>query len=224
MLCLPKPGSMHNWEEDAPAAGVNKIWTWNLVAVIKSACQDVSACKSHWIPHTLLWHPATPAEEPAPPPERLYTNLYNSDAMICKHEELQKQPPNPGDPPGMECVVVTISMYSDSTHLANFGTASLWPIYAYFLNLSKYVHLKPSAFVVHHLAYVPSVSIRQSVMLAISYLVWRSSPPTSSNTMRRSIVNRHPRLLFDSSSTVSCSRYGSCCLMTSSWRCTSMAC
>jgi len=32
-------------------------------------------------------------------------------------------------------------LWSDSTHLASFGNASLWPIYLYIGNLSKYIHL-----------------------------------------------------------------------------------
>ncbi|TBU36183.1 hypothetical protein BD309DRAFT_1024558 [Dichomitus squalens] len=77
--------------------------------------------------------------------------------MIREHEDLQRQPRNPEDAPDVEYVVAGILVYSDSTHLANFGTASLWPMYAYFANLSKYLRFKPSIFAAHHLAYVPSL-------------------------------------------------------------------
>lgn len=157
MLRLPKPGIPHDKEADAPGAEVNKIWTRSLVEVIKSACQDATAHKFHWVPHCLLRCRAM-IEEPDVQPEHLFSDVYNSDAMLREHEALQKQPPNPDDPPGTERVIAAIGMYSNSTRLANFGTTSLWPIYAYFLNLSKYVHLRLSAFAAHHLAYVPSVS------------------------------------------------------------------
>ena len=47
---------------------------------------------------------------------------------------------------------------SDSTHLGQFGTAALWPIYTFFGNQSKYERTKPSQFAAHHTAYIPSVT------------------------------------------------------------------
>ena len=89
---------------------------------------------------------------------RIITNLYNSDAMLEAHESLQTQPRNPEDPPDMEYAVAGIMLYSDATKLANFGSQSLWPIYLYIGNLSKYIRGKPSSFAAQHLAYIPSVS------------------------------------------------------------------
>ena len=40
---------------------------------------------------------------------------------------------------------------------SNFGTASLWPVYLFFGNMSKYDSSKPSEFPACHLAYLPSV-------------------------------------------------------------------
>jgi Plavaka transposase len=53
-------------------------------------------------------------------------------------------------------------LWSDSTHLASFGNASLWPVYLYLGNLLKYWCAKPSSFATHHLAYLPSVCICES--------------------------------------------------------------
>ena len=63
-------------------------------------------------------------------------------------------------PPGetLKTVVVPIMAYSDLTHLTNFGTASLWPIYFFNGLTSKYIRVKPTSFSAHHLAYIPSVS------------------------------------------------------------------
>ena len=52
--------------------------------------------------------------------------------------------------------------WSDATHLANFGTAKLWPIYLFFGNLSKYIRLRPSSGACNHLAYIPSVRVLNS--------------------------------------------------------------
>jgi hypothetical protein len=57
----------------------------------------------------------------------------------------------------LEQVVAVIMVWSDSMHLASFGQASLWPIYLFLGNQSKYQHAKPSQFAVHHLAYIPLV-------------------------------------------------------------------
>ena len=48
-------------------------------------------------------------------------------------------------------------IWSDSTALAQFGTASLWPIYLYIGNQSKYTRAKPTSMSAHHLAYLPKV-------------------------------------------------------------------
>ena len=48
-------------------------------------------------------------------------------------------------------------LWSDATHLTNFGTAKLWPIYLFFGNLSKYVRSRPSSGACNHLTYIPSV-------------------------------------------------------------------
>ncbi|TBU21549.1 hypothetical protein BD311DRAFT_678089 [Dichomitus squalens] len=156
MLHLPKPGLQQEDEEHAPAFVVDKIWMRSPLEVLKAAFQDTSARKFHWFPQRLFRRVATP-ENPDARPERLFTDVYNSDAMIREHEEVQRRPRNPDDAPEVEYVVGGIIVYSDSTHLTNFGTASLWPIYAFFANLSKYLRFKPSMFAAHHFAYVPSL-------------------------------------------------------------------
>jgi hypothetical protein len=46
----------------------------------------------------------------------------------------------------------------DATMLTQFGVAKGWPIYLMFGNLSKYVQAQPGSGVMHHLAYIPSMS------------------------------------------------------------------
>ncbi|EJF61958.1 hypothetical protein DICSQDRAFT_59433 [Dichomitus squalens LYAD-421 SS1] len=156
LLHLPKPGLQQEDEEHTPAFLVDKIWVRSFLEVVKAGFRDISARQYHWFPHRLFRTRATP-DNPTAKPERLFTDVYNSDAMIREHEEIQKRPRNPDDPPDVEYVVSGIMVYSDSTHLTNFGTASLWPIYAFFANLSKHLRFKPSMFAAHHLAYVPSL-------------------------------------------------------------------
>lgn len=88
--------------------------------------------------------------------ERIYHEVYTSEAMNREHEKLREKF---GSTPHPETVIAALILYSDSTHLANFGSASLWPIYLFLGNLSKYERGKPSAFAAHHLAYIPSASL-----------------------------------------------------------------
>ncbi|EED83844.1 predicted protein [Postia placenta Mad-698-R] len=61
-----------------------------------------------------------------------------------------------------EIAIAPLMPYSDSTHLTNCGSASLWPIYLYFGSLSKYVGSKPTSFSAHHLAYLPTDAYEQA--------------------------------------------------------------
>ncbi|KAK7021949.1 hypothetical protein VNI00_017128 [Paramarasmius palmivorus] len=45
--------------------------------------------------------------------------------------------------------------YCDATHLTNFGSAQLWPIYVWIANYSKYPQAQPMNFSALHLAYLP---------------------------------------------------------------------
>ncbi|OCB88193.1 hypothetical protein A7U60_g4712 [Sanghuangporus baumii] len=47
--------------------------------------------------------------------------------------------------------------YKEFWNLANFGTASLWPLYMHLGSQSKYIHGKSSESACHHLAYIPSL-------------------------------------------------------------------
>ena len=79
--------------------------------------------------------------------------------MLEEDAKIHALPRNPEDEPNIEVAMGAILLWSDSTHLTSFGSASLWPIYLFFGNLSKYTRGKPNAHAAHHLAYVPSVSM-----------------------------------------------------------------
>jgi len=93
--------------------------------------------------------------EACPDPIRIHQEIYDSDAMLEAHEEINALPRGPTD--DLERVVAPLMVWSDSTHLASFGDASLWPFYLYFGNQSKYTRAKPTADACHHLAYIPTV-------------------------------------------------------------------
>jgi hypothetical protein len=124
----------------------------SLLAVIKAALTDVTARRFHFSPFKRFWKSASGIEV------RCFDEAYTSDSWLEAHNVLQKQRNEPGC--RLEKVILGLMFWSDSTHLANFGTAKVWPLYLYFGNLSKYFRGKPSSGASHHVAYIPSVCIR----------------------------------------------------------------
>ena len=150
-ISLPAEGVKQTSENNAPVLEVPGVHHRKLVEAITTAFQDETAKKFHFTPHHLYWKP-TPESEP----ERVITELFNSDAFITEYKDLLKHCP-PSSGPDIETAIAAMMLWSDSTHLAEFGTASLWPIYLFFGNQSKYSRARPSDFAAHHVAYIPSV-------------------------------------------------------------------
>jgi hypothetical protein len=125
-----------------------------LINVITAAFQDPLSRQFHFTPFSLMHRSSTTNEE-----QRIYGELYNSDEFINEHKRVQNRSPPPTDDPGckLEKVIAALMFWSDSTHLTNFGTAALWPIYLFFGNLSKYTRSRPSSSACNHLAYIPLV-------------------------------------------------------------------
>ena len=139
-------------EPEAAEFEVEGLLYRDLTSIITNACQDAGTENSfHKTPFKEMWKPSSDAS-----PIRLYGEAYTSDEMLSAYEEVQKVPPHP-DYPDAEHVVVELAPYSDTTMLAQFGTAVLWPLYIYFGNLSKYIRCQPSSHAAHHTAYFPSV-------------------------------------------------------------------
>ncbi|PSR74642.1 hypothetical protein PHLCEN_2v9671, partial [Hermanssonia centrifuga] len=148
---LPKEKIKYKCEEEVPRIEIQGVWHRKLLDVIVAAYQDKSVSQLVSVPYQLQF------QQPEGKSERVYTEGYTCDALIDEDAKIQSQPRNPEDADDVEYSVVPLMLWSDSTHLANFGTASLWPIYLYLGNLSKYVRSKPSSFAAHHLAYIPSL-------------------------------------------------------------------
>ncbi|KAF8545870.1 hypothetical protein OG21DRAFT_1528202, partial [Imleria badia] len=108
-----------------------------ITKVVKSAFEEPAAHTFHHMPYKLFWQP-----DKTRPPERVITELYTSDAMLEEYEKINSKPP---EVPGcnLETVIAAIMLWSDSTHLASFGNAALWPIYLLLRNQSKYTRAKP---------------------------------------------------------------------------------
>lgn len=146
-------------EADAPAYELKGVFYRKLLEIIKSVFQAEQAKNFHYTPFKLYRQHSSPDK----PDVRLHSELYNADAFIEEHEKIQRQQEkrrldNTDDPSlNVPCAVAGMMLWSDATKIGTWGDQSMWPIYLYFGNQSKYERAKPSAFASHHMAYIPKV-------------------------------------------------------------------
>lgn len=122
-----------------------------LIEVIRAAFADAQAGAFHLFPFKRLWKDPLDGRQ-----ERIYDELYTSDAWLEAQDDLHKLQKEPGC--SLEQVIAGLMFFSDATHLANFGTAKAWPLYAYFRNLTKYICSSPTSGSCHLIGFLPSVS------------------------------------------------------------------
>lgn len=138
-------------ESEAPEFVVDGILYRDAVEVIESELKNPEVFESiHVVPYKEWWHPRQ-GEDPV----RMYSEVYNSDVMLEADTKMREGLSSTGGI--LETFIVSALLYSDSTHLASFGNASLWPIYLFLGNVSKYTRSKPSSYSAHHIAYIPKV-------------------------------------------------------------------
>lgn len=140
-------------ETDAVLFEIGGVLHRDIVDVISSVYQSDAVRSFEHVPFREFWKPSEDA-----PAERLYGEIFSSEAMLDADADICKRClENNSDPVDLEAVTVPLLLYSDSTHLANFGTASSWPVYMFFGSQSKYVRAMPTADACHHIAFMPSV-------------------------------------------------------------------
>ncbi|KAG6831420.1 hypothetical protein H0H92_010633 [Tricholoma furcatifolium] len=172
---LPLVRMRHRNEQAAPKLKVPVIHR-DILEVVESLLKDFSFQNYHLRGFKQFWRPS-----PDEPKQRVYSEVYNTDIFLGMEKQL---PTIEGC--NLEKVVVPLLVYSDSTHLANFGTASLWPIYIWTGCLSKYTRVKPSSFAAHHLAYLPSIpEIIQDIYIK---LFNQAAPASSLKHLKRDLV------------------------------------
>ncbi|TBU42746.1 hypothetical protein BD309DRAFT_826103, partial [Dichomitus squalens] len=170
---LPRTYAKYKSEAEAPKFTVPGVVHRRLLPLVKLAIQDPESHLKHvyhWLAHKRFWVPplshtsvnpepssSTSSLPDTPSPIRVYTDCYNSNAMLEAEADIHQRPRVPGDAPDMEYAILPLLLWSDATQLSSFGSASLWPIYLYFGNLSKYFRGRPTEFMAHHLAYIPGL-------------------------------------------------------------------
>ena len=172
MPCMRANQPSFSKEEDAPEFEIPGIRYRSLVDLLTSKINSPATSESFVnTPFTEWWCPPGSST-----PVRVYGEAYSSDAAVKMFEEIKGIPP-PVDGPQVESVIVLLMLGSDATHLANFGTASLWPLYVFFGNMSKYTASKPSEFPACHLAYLPKVTQISAALPNDQSEPWAPSAP-----------------------------------------------
>jgi len=141
-------------KQQAKTYNIPGFYFQKLTSVIKAAFEGPLAEHFHFSPYKLFRKSPLTGED-----ERIFSEIYDSDAFATAHEDVQRHGRLPPDDSGCkrEKVVAALMFWSDSTHLTDFGTAKIWPIYLLFGNISKYIRMRPTSGACHHLAYIPSV-------------------------------------------------------------------
>ncbi|KIK36572.1 hypothetical protein CY34DRAFT_94132 [Suillus luteus UH-Slu-Lm8-n1] len=121
-----------------------------LLEVVRAAFADAQAAAFHLFPFKHIWKDPLDGHE-----ERVYDELYTSDAWLEAQDSLHKLPKEFGC--SLERVIAGFMLFSDATHLASFGTAKAWPLYVYFGNLTKYVCSSPTSGSCHLVGFLPSL-------------------------------------------------------------------
>ncbi|KAK6974093.1 GLOBIN domain-containing protein [Favolaschia claudopus] len=169
-------------EQDAPVFEVSGLMYRPLLDVMIEAFQSPMFEEYHTTPFEYRWDPSHNPNDPDIPldpadvpvdehglpelPEGhqvVYGEIYTSSRMLKAHNEL----PKAATTPHLETIIA-----------AYMFCASLWPLYTFFGNLSKYTRAKPTANAGFHQAYFPSLPdslkdfYREKFGVTVSADVW----------------------------------------------------
>jgi hypothetical protein len=134
-----------------------ELYHRSLVQVIIEKISDPhTAAQFHLEPYELLWKRSDQHRE-----VKMHGEIYTSEAFREAHINLQNSAPEPNC--NLQRVVVAVMLWSDATHLTQFGSSQLWPCYMAFGNESKYRRCKPSHNLCNHVAYFQKVSTRHDL-------------------------------------------------------------
>ncbi|KAJ8583956.1 hypothetical protein M405DRAFT_884566 [Rhizopogon salebrosus TDB-379] len=134
-------------EAHAPELEVLGVYDRSLTSIIRSTFEDDISKTFHMTPYSQYWKVSDT--------KTVFSEAYSSPATLDAYTEINNLPREPYD--NLERVVAPLMMWSDATHLTNFGDASLWLFCLYFGNQSKYTRGKPTSKACHHVAYIPKL-------------------------------------------------------------------
>jgi hypothetical protein len=176
---VPCTGHRSASEALAPTFSIPGFFYRNILSVIVSFFQNAAPGSLHFTPFEQWCQYANGTKE------RVYTELYNSQAWIDEHLQIMHDFRHEH----MEKAIAAVMWYSDSTLLAQFGGKTAWPIYQFFGNQTKYTRNKTSTFSAQHIGYVPSV---RSASYAACVLLMQSQIPNSFKLWFKRQYNKLP--------------------------------
>uniref|UniRef100_A0A0W0FN43 Uncharacterized protein n=1 Tax=Moniliophthora roreri TaxID=221103 RepID=A0A0W0FN43_MONRR len=181
-ILMPCPRTSFASEADALQL-VIEVWHRKLMDVIRSLMQSKDFFKMHLKPYKLFYQQSTDSC-----PIRVYTEAYTSNRAI---EIAQKKLKDPI----LETIILLLMFGSDASHLANFGTTSLWPIYLWLGNLTKYLRGMPQFHAAQHIMYIPHLPD----LIKDIYTRHYGKPPTEEmiRHLRREVIQAAWGLLLD---------------------------
>ncbi|KAF8156767.1 hypothetical protein B0H34DRAFT_789464 [Crassisporium funariophilum] len=160
--------------------------------VIRAMFSSPLASKLHFSPFKLYYR------SPSGKEEQVFCEVYDSDAFNDENDKIQRAPVPPDDPGcKREKVVLALMFWSDATHLANFGTAKLWPIYMLLGNLSKYFRSQPNSGACQHIAYIPSLPDSFQDFAANFHQKWGTQKKDILTHCRRELIHAVWKFLLD---------------------------
>jgi hypothetical protein len=174
----PRRGAISDADAGPKQYVVGDFYHRSLVSVIKEKLSSaIDNDHFHYEPYELQWQRNKHSQ-----PIRVHGELYTSQAFLDAHNALQNSPPEPG------CTlprhVIALMFSSDSTHLTSFGDASLWPIYLYFGNESKYRRCNPTCHLGNHVGYIKKVKHSPFSHFRVLIILFRSYLTHSGNLQR----------------------------------------
>ncbi|KAG1841470.1 hypothetical protein C8R48DRAFT_620144, partial [Suillus tomentosus] len=127
-IYISTDGVMHQSLDHAPEFSDPSLFYYHPIKVTKNAFCEASAKHFHFTPFKQHYCSNSDAL-----PQCIYSEIYTSPAMLEEYNHICSQ--SCKDVCTLETVAAAIMFWSDSTHLASFGTTSLWLIYL-FLRIS----------------------------------------------------------------------------------------
>jgi len=119
-ISLPCNG-INQLEREAPKFSV-EVYYRKILDVVKAALSEPAAEKFHTFPFKEFWRPG-----PGEPEERVYSEIYTGDRWNDEYEKIHATNQR-GPHRDLEAFLIALMIWSDSTSLAQFGNAQLWPI------------------------------------------------------------------------------------------------
>ena len=117
---------------------------------------DPAARSFYYHPYKVTYHSPM---NPELPTERVYDELYTSDAWIREDAKIQTIKLDQSAPEhNLPRAIAAMMLWSDETVLNPFGQNKAWPVYILFGNQPKHDRSSPTAGGRRHLAYLPDVS------------------------------------------------------------------